>query len=349
MVLLAMPHTSPCEEERQVDDQQQSRGPTRKQFLWTVGILAVIVGGCIFLRFAYVREWEWTGLVKDPDFHKRTLWDWLNLLIVPAVLALGGYLFARSENRRTRDDADQQRRLDRKIADDRRQDDPLQAYLDGMSQLLTDRERPLYRAQRGDTLSSVARARALTVLPRLDGDRKARVVQFLYESDLIAKDRVVLALVEADLIEGQLRGAQLREANLGRTLLSRANLSTARLFKADLERADLQGANMKRANLQGAILAGAYLRLANLSEANLQGAMLGGAYLRGANLKEANLKRAYLGEADLQETNLSGADLRDADLSDATLYAKDGQDQILPGQRRTILTDANLELAPIGG
>jgi lysylphosphatidylglycerol synthetase-like protein (DUF2156 family) len=107
-----------------VDDQQQSRSrPTRKQILWSVGILAAIVGACVILRFAYVREWTWTGLVKNPDFHKRTLWDWLNLLIVPAVLALGGYLFTSSENRKTQKVAEQQRDLDREIAERRTNED----------------------------------------------------------------------------------------------------------------------------------------------------------------------------------------------------------------------------------
>ena len=100
-LVTAMLHTSP-RKEGQVDDQRQSRRwLTRKRVLWTVCIIAVIVGAYVLLRFAYVREWKWTGLVKDPDYHKRTLWDWLNLLIVPAVLALGGYLFTRSENRRS--------------------------------------------------------------------------------------------------------------------------------------------------------------------------------------------------------------------------------------------------------
>ena len=44
------------------------------------------------------------------------------------------------------ENADQQRTLDRELADERRQDDMLQAYLDGMSQLLSDKERPLHRA-----------------------------------------------------------------------------------------------------------------------------------------------------------------------------------------------------------
>jgi hypothetical protein len=90
---------------------QQTRWrPTWRQLLWIVGIFAFIVGACIFLRFAYVREWKWTGLGNNPDFHKRTLWDWLNLLIVPAVLALGGYLFTRSETRATQAAAERRAR-----------------------------------------------------------------------------------------------------------------------------------------------------------------------------------------------------------------------------------------------
>jgi hypothetical protein len=121
-----------------------------------------------------------------------TLWDWLNLLVVAVVIAGVGIWFNR-----------QQRERELEIAEHRTQDEGLQAYLDVMSQLLTDEKRPLRRAQIGDSLSSVARARTVTVLPRLDGERKARVVQFLYESGLIAKGRPILDLLRVDLsLEG---------------------------------------------------------------------------------------------------------------------------------------------------
>jgi hypothetical protein len=67
-----------------------------------------------------------------------------------------------------------------------------------MSQLLTDKDRPLYRARRGDSLSTVARARTLTVLTRLDKVRKGSVVQFLSESGLITGNRPILDLRQAD-------------------------------------------------------------------------------------------------------------------------------------------------------
>jgi hypothetical protein len=70
-----------------VNQGQQSRWRSiRRYVLWTVGInVALVLASIIVL--GYVREWEWTGLVLDQAYTKRTLWDWLQLLIIPAVLA----------------------------------------------------------------------------------------------------------------------------------------------------------------------------------------------------------------------------------------------------------------------
>jgi uncharacterized protein YjbI with pentapeptide repeats len=142
--------------------------------------------------------------------------------------------------------------------------------LDVMSQLLTDEKRPLHRAQIGDSLSSVARARTLAVLPRLDGERKARVVQFLYESRLIAKGRPILDLLRADL-----RGANLQDAGLRGADLQGANLNGADLFMADLKWADLSFADLR----------GADLRRVDLLKADISNTKLRGADLRRASLR----------------------------------------------------------------
>jgi hypothetical protein len=103
----------------------------------------------------YVFGWEWTGLTKPKQ---RTFWDWLDLLIVPVVLALGGYLFTRSENRRAQDIASQRTETDQQIAAQRRQDDTLQAYLDQMGQLLLDKDNPLRHSKTNDEVRTLARA-----------------------------------------------------------------------------------------------------------------------------------------------------------------------------------------------
>jgi Pentapeptide repeats (8 copies) len=173
--------------------------------------------------------------------------------VVPAVIAGGGIWFNR-----------QQRERELEIAERRTRDEALQAYLDVMSQLLTDEKRPLHRAQIGDSLSSVARARTLAVLPRLDGERKARVVQFLYESGLIAKGRPILDLLRADLRGANLLGVGLRGADLNGAHLFRADLKWAVLSFADLSGADLRRVDLLEADLWNTDLSGADLWRASL-------------------------------------------------------------------------------------
>ena len=271
-----------------MDQQQQSRWQTiGKWVLWAVGVAAVLTVA-VFIGYRY-------GI---------TLWDWIKLLIVPAVIAGGGLWFNV-----------QQREREQRIANERAQDEALQGYLDGMSKLLTDKEQPLHKAQPGDNLSAVARARTLTVLGRLDSGRKRSVLQFLFESGLIYKEQTLLNGRHniVSLQYANLSGAVLRYAWLNQANLSGANLSFANLSEANLNEADLSNANLRNA----------YLSFAYLSEADLSNAYLSGADLRGAYLSEADLSEADLIGADLRNANLSEADLRGADLGGAYLrYAK---------------------------
>jgi hypothetical protein len=94
---------------------------------WTVGIVVALVALYVLIRIGYALQWTGFGQTEVQGDVKpaKTLWDWLKLLVVPAVLAVGGYLFTRSENRATQ-----------AAAERRAQEDALQAYLDSMSQML---------------------------------------------------------------------------------------------------------------------------------------------------------------------------------------------------------------------
>jgi hypothetical protein len=178
-------------------DQQQSRWRhTRSQLLWASGIVAVsTISTLIGYRYGV------------------TLWDWIKLLIVPAVIAGVGIWFNH-----------QQREREQYIAEQRAQDAALQAYLDQMSQLLLDKDRPLRQSEEGDEVRTLARAPTLTVLSRLDGERKGSVLRFLSESNLITKNQVII----------NLKGANLQGANLSWTHLTGADLSDANMSNANL-------------------------------------------------------------------------------------------------------------------
>src|SRR3712207_5699474 len=206
--------------------------------------------------------------------------------------------------------AQERAEIDRQIADQHRQDNILQLYLDQIGQLLLDKDRPLRQSKflvsdntEGNEMNMLARARTLTVLPRLDGDRKARVVQFLMEAGLLKKEELVVSLYGADLSGASLSEVpNLYKADLSNAILCGADLSGDFLIEADLSNADLSEANLGEAML---------LR-SDLSRANLSGACLIGAHLVEADLRKADLSRVVLSRAKLHRS-----DLRDADLSEA--------------------------------
>src|SRR5918995_2977366 len=156
----AMLHTSPGREEHHMERQEQPRWrPTRRQVLWTVGIVAALI---VFVLIGYR--------------YGITLWDWIKILIVPAAIAIGvAWLNRAQERERQAQDAQReqereaeaeqrerereateearrerereaqaaQRERELEVENQRAQDAALQAYLDQMGQLLLEKDRPL--------------------------------------------------------------------------------------------------------------------------------------------------------------------------------------------------------------
>jgi uncharacterized protein YjbI with pentapeptide repeats len=311
----------------------------RDKPLTALGAATVIAAVVVLIRVG--QRYQWTGFGEsvqpkpnDQEIQsKKTLWDWLQLFIVPLVLAAIGLWFAAQQDARQQQLEEKRARSDRQIEEQRAQDAALQAYLDQMSQLML--EGNLRGSEAGSEVRTLARARTQTVLARLDGRRKASVVQFLYEASLIKKEHPVVSLSDVgmhgadlsqlDLSEANLSGADLRDADLSGADLSDADLGAAELEKADLRDADLSGADLSEAELDEADLSGA---------TTLNFANLGGADLSGANLSGALLRDADLSEASLIETDLGDADLHDADLQDArgvTVEQLEEQAQTLEG------------------
>jgi uncharacterized protein YjbI with pentapeptide repeats len=258
-----------------------------------IALLAVVIVLIILISLGYSFNWGWTGLgpyiipphPKDSDFQRgKTLWDWLQLLIIPLALAVIAIFFNRTE-----------RKNEQRIATDNQQEAALQGYINEVSELLL--ERNLRKSDVDAEVRIIARVRTLTVLPRLDKARKRNVLIFLYESGLIEKGKRIVDLDGADLSSVDLfymnlSGADLSKANLREANLYHANLSGANLILTVLTAADLSNADLNGANLEKAFLIVADLSFANLSRANLQGTILKGTNLRGTNATSKQLDKA---------------------------------------------------------
>lgn len=224
--------------------------------------VALLVGGIgVDLTYHWTGYSRFTSPLTSTQIIERqkTIWDWLELLLIPLVLAAGGLWFSRVERRNEQKIAVQRAERELMLADENAQEAALQAYLEQMSTLLLDKG--LRTSEEEDEVRDVARAWTLTVLRRVQGGRKGVVVRFLYESGLIMRAPTVISLADANLSGVYLVGANLSGADLHYADLSRANLS-----RAILDSAILSGANLHYALLEYAILRHADLRGARYSK-----------------------------------------------------------------------------------
>jgi len=264
---------------------------------------------------------DWTGF-NGHNKSGKSLWDWMQLLFIPVVLAVAGFWFNHRERKAAELRAENERKAEelrakaeQKIALDNQREAALQAYLDRMAELLL--EKNLRKSEMSDEVRSVGRARTLSVLPQLNGLRKRILIQFLHEADLLS----IISLRNADLSNAILSFGDLKGTDLFNVNLTGADLKRARLSGIDLQNSYLNKAKLCEADLSGS----------NLSHAELIKANLSGANLRGTNLSGANLKRAVLRGVDLSETYLYEVDLRGADVTDEQLEkAKSLKDAIMP-------------------
>lgn len=296
-----------------------------------VGVIPYAIFALAVVAAALI-AWDWitygytvpeTGfgdlIIRDDKLIRgKTLWDWLELLIIPLVLAFGGLAFSTAERMTEHAIAERRNATERELATDRHQEALLQSYLDRMTELLLEKE---LRASTPDSeVRVVARARTLTVLRALDANRKRLVLLFLYESKLIERHHQVVDMQGADLSGADLRGAKLSDADLSEAILTNAKLGETELNGAELSQANLFNADLGHADLQVARLVGANLAETDLRHARLKGRVdLTGANLRDADMRNANLSDADLSRADLTDALLDGVTLSDAVLKGAVI------------------------------
>ena len=172
--------------------------PTRNQALWSVRITIALITLVSILELI-------------ADYYDKTLWDWLDLLIVPVAIA-GGVAWFNQQQQKQQDKRDQ----------DQQEHDALQAYLDQIGTLLLKKK--LHIADDTADERRLARARTLTVLDMLSPARKPRALEFLFEMGLIQtippNREPVISLRFAILSEAPLANRHLlKSADLDRATL----------------------------------------------------------------------------------------------------------------------------------
>jgi uncharacterized protein YjbI with pentapeptide repeats len=276
------------------------------QLVWTIRVL-IILGLLIAIGSAY----------------NKGLWDWLELLIAPAAIAVGIFLLTQAqqarekhaEDERSRHEQemeDRQREREREFENRRAQNTAVQAYINNMGTLMLEGD--LRMSKEESDVRVLARARTLTVLEGLDADHKRFILQFLYESNLINHKKFVLNLGGISWEYAEQTGQRI----IGAADFAMVRLVSYRLPNISLSYVDLRNVYFKYVDLHDACLQGADLRGATFWISNLDNAMLADAHLEEASLGYSSLEKANLRGAHLRGAHLHGANLSGADLSGAS-------------------------------
>jgi uncharacterized protein YjbI with pentapeptide repeats len=312
----------------------------KKPFLFSL-LSVVLIGAATWLLYLKQHGYTWSDWT---GFKTKTLWDALELLIIPFTLAGVATWLNRLD-----------RKADRNLALDKQREEALQDYIDTISKSIMDKS--LTNSSFDDDVRVIAQIKTSTILDRMDNDRKSKLIKFLTKVKLIiTTDEIewpIINLTGTDLqniilTDINLTGVTLNKANLSGAIFNTTNLYGANLFEtklvdtklintclswAQLENAKLIGCKMIEGELSNAILSNADLTGASLIKADLAGASLSGAILNKTNLTDAELKNADLGHAKLVNANLTSANLIGAIFENADLFG-------------AILSNANLTKPP---
>src|SRR2546430_1506019 len=84
----------------------------------TIILSSLTLGGIILGGYWF--NWAWTGFgpeTSEPKQHAKTLWDWMQLLVIPVVLAVGGYVFNLTTSRNEQEAIKQRTQSEREAAE----------------------------------------------------------------------------------------------------------------------------------------------------------------------------------------------------------------------------------------
>jgi hypothetical protein len=139
-------------------------------------IVLIVIGWMAYPR--YVKGLLWAD---RTGFEPITVWNILDLIIVPALLAIGAYWLNLQQKERETEREKKRRDEAERIETDRQQQETLQKYLDDMSGLVLDKEmrKELLESEEESAVRDVAQIRTVTAIRALDTKRINTLVHFL--------------------------------------------------------------------------------------------------------------------------------------------------------------------------
>lgn len=257
---------------------------------WIKMSLSVVLFSLSILIVIIISNWisnfKWSG------FQKKSFWDWLQLLIVPLMLAFGAFYLNYASGQR-----------DNQLAEERKQQEILKDYFSKMQTLILaektvqkSNNKPTdspslnqYQPKLSPESQAIAKALTFAVLDELDGKRKGKVISYLADSKLIIEDPILKSKSEINLEHANLKEIELRDVVMPFVKINNADMTKAKLTNVDLSNSDLADSNLSKATLKDVKLGDAEVYHVDFTETTLTDVDFSNTNLNNSNFDSATL------------------------------------------------------------
>ncbi|WP_076415016.1 pentapeptide repeat-containing protein [Shewanella sp. UCD-KL12] len=271
---------------------------------------------------------------------QKSLWEWMELLFIPAALLICGYFLNVSQATRQQEIENKRIEAQLKLENKRTETQLKLEEKRYISQAKFERNKfnieRLHNFQyliiglmannglgrANSSLATVEAATALTIstLTQLGGNEKGQLIIFLYSLNLIAKESPIISLEGADLSNISftthfMDSVNLSGINLKGSLLNSADFWRVNLSNSDLSHTYLVDSNFGKANVSLSNISHSNLNNARFTNANMAGVDLSNSSLVDNDMSYSNLSNAKILNCEIMDVDLHGTDIEHAEIS----------------------------------
>ncbi|MBK8989903.1 MAG: pentapeptide repeat-containing protein [Chloroflexi bacterium] len=293
-------------------------------------LVIALITVTILVSFVYIGSqfgWSWVGLgefklIKSSTneevvFYRppKTLWDFLEAAILPALAALVIYTLDHND-----------KKAKQRIADEERKQAALTGFIDRVSDLILNQSNIQERGEdntHNNHVHEMIHARLLEVVKGLDGSRKAQLFEFLQGLELIllkanldkndddSKDENDSGLQEQPrrFPDSLLDGVDFSGVELKNTKLARMELSGVRMKSAHLVNVDFSNCILRSVDFDETVMEAGYFKDSDLENLSCQNATFNWVNMNKAVLKYSNWTYCVFTDGIINEAHLHGAKL----------------------------------------
>ncbi|MCA9941861.1 MAG: pentapeptide repeat-containing protein [Ardenticatenaceae bacterium] len=271
---------------------------------WIIAVLVLTLIVFLLLQFF---DWGFKEILiensstSEVGFYQppKTVWDILEVIILPAVVALVIFhLDKRDKN------------VKQQIANEERRQIALTGFIDRVSDLVLNHfeGQRLEENRNAKQIYNMLRAWLTEIVKDLDGVRKGQLVQLLHGFELLSS----MQYEENDNENNELKaildgvdfsGVILKSAKLEEIDLLNASMEDADLKDVELRNSQFKNTNLSRANLNNVNLTDSCLNSVFFENSTFENVQLNNALIEVVNFSNTHFTKVYLNHARVSQNN----------------------------------------------